>query len=346
MIKFYGTYFDGKTSKANQVSVIFINNSLYINDEGSSPITQILISNCTIIPPLGKTRRSIRLPEGAILETYNFEAVKELECRLGSNPGIRLVDFLEQRWRLVTFCVIGLIICTWAFINFGIPALSEKAAYSISPVIMEKISLETVKLLDIRFLEKSELSPERAEELRALFMILPKEPDTALFYRLEFRKAPVIGPNAFALPSGLIIMTDEVVNISEDNTELIGIMMHEVAHVKNRHGIRSIMQNTGIFFLISALVGDVTSITSMAATLPTLLAQTGYSRDFEREADNESGLYLIKQGWSTRPYQEILLRITKKMPEYPGGSMISTHPETSERVSNLQILEKLMADKD
>ena len=91
--------------------------------------------------------------------------------------------------------------------------------------------------------------------------------------------------------------------------------------------------------LISILAGDVTSITSAAAALPTLLVETGYSRKFEREADYESGVYLIHKGWGTQPYRSILLRIAQKQSHSPNISMFSTHPDIKKRIEYLKQLE-------
>jgi len=228
--------------------------------------------------------------------------------------------------------------------KFVIPLVAQKMAYSMPPHLTEELSDATLEILDNRFLEPSELNQGRHDELEKIFKQLNTEVDREFNYTIKFRKSPVIGPNAFALPSGLILMTDELVEISEDDKELIGIMAHEMAHVKYRHGLRSVFQNAGIFLLISSLVGDVASITSIAASLPTLLAKANYSREFEKEADRVAGLYLINKGWGTKQYQDILLRITKKMSSLPGESVLSSHPVTEERVKYMQELEGLQSD--
>jgi Zn-dependent protease with chaperone function len=75
----------------------------------------------------------------------------------------------------------------------------------------------------------------------------------------------------------------------------------------------------------------------LAATLPTLLVEAGYSRQFEKEADRAAGLYLIRKGLGTADYRNILVRATQDQHNIP--SLISTHPHTEERVKYLQSLE-------
>ena len=119
----------------------------------------------------------------------------------------------------------------------------------------------------------------------------------------------------------------------------MAVYAHESAHVEKRHGLRTVFQNAGVFLLVSAVVGDVASITSAAAALPTLLAESGYSRRFEREADEVAGRYLIEKGWGTQPLQHILVRMTAGVPELPGSEFLSTHPETRDRMDRLRALE-------
>lgn len=338
MIEFRGTYFDGITSKAHKVLIKASNGVLLVQAEGKRPL-KFPLQQCLFTPPLGNTVRSINLPGGALCETDDVDAIAKLEENIGRNRGLRIVHFMESRWKTVAGCSVALIFCVWGFIAYGIPFMAKKAAFAVPIEISEVMSRETIKILDKQYLKPTKLSPERRGELRKIFKELLPKGDTPFKYKLEFRKSAALGPNAFALPSGLILMTDELVALAEDDRELAGILMHEAAHVEERHGLRGLFQKTGVFLLISILVGDVASITSTAATLPTLLAESGYSRQFEKEADHVAGLYCIEKGWTTKPLQNILQRIAKRHANLPALSIISTHPLTVERVKALQSLE-------
>ena len=339
MIRFTGTFFDGKTAKAHTVEVRFDGVNFNIQDTSGLIKRRVRVEECVITPPLGNVSRSIKLPDGASCETDDLEAIAQLENQAGLNRAMRIVHFFESRWRIVAGCVAAIIICSWVFISFGIPFLSKQIALSVPHGLMENISMKSLKFLDHNFFRPSELDTDKTDRLLGVFRKVHKEIGSEFNYRLEFRKSPQIGPNAFALPSGTIVMTDELVNLAQNDVELIGIMAHEIAHVEKRHGVRSILQNTGTFMLISVLAGDVASITSSAAALPTLLIEKGYSRKFEREADYESCAYLMRQGWGTQPYQNILLRISEKDSHHPKFSMLSTHPDLKERLDYLKQLE-------
>jgi Zn-dependent protease with chaperone function len=339
MIKFTGTFFDGKTTKAHSVEVRWDGVNIHIQNSNGLIKRCVAVEDCEITPPLGNVSRSIKLPDGASCETDDLEAIAQLESQAGLNRTMRIVNFLESRWRIVAGCFAAIVICTWVFISFGIPFLAKQIAFSVSPGIMENISMYSLEFLDRNFLQPSKLDVNTTAKLLENFRRVHKEIGSEFNYRLEFRKSPRIGPNAFALPSGMIVMTDELVKLAQNDIELMGIMAHEIAHVNKRHGMRSILQNTGTFILISILAGDVTSITSAAAALPTLLVETGYSREFEREADYESGVYLIHKGWGTQSYRDILLRIAQTDSHYPKISMFSTHPDLKKRLDYLRQLE-------
>lgn len=98
------------------------------------------------------------------------------------------------------------------------------------------------------------------------------------------------------------------------------------------------IQNAGVFLIIAALSGDLSEISSTAASLPTILAHSGYSRTFEREADRFVALYFVRKGWSVRPMQDILGRLTKDRPKMPGESVLSTHPVMEERIRYLETI--------
>jgi Zn-dependent protease with chaperone function len=340
MIELTGTYFDGKSSKPFPVSVKFDGARVRFRGINGDLELDFMLQDCKFNPPLGNTRRSMLLPGGGRCETSDLQAFAVLENSKGANRVMRLVNFIETRWRLVTGCLIGLILFVWVFTVYGIPFVAKKVAYTIPTEISEKISQKTLQMFDQRLFEPSELDGQKADKLRKIFKNLKQDVAADFDHRLVFRKSQRIGPNAFALPSGQILITDELVALAKNDQELIGILVHEMSHVEKRHGMRMLFQNAGAFFLISVLVGDVASITSIAGTLPTLLVESGYSRKFEKEADQAAGNYLIRNGFGTEPYCNILLRLSESRSHYNGFSMMASHPATQQRINYLQELEK------
>jgi len=340
MIEFEGVYFDGIHSKAEPVRVTFDGRAFLIRGGGYFPGFNVPVHACTINPPLGNTRRSMRLPDGGLIETEDMGAIASVERLSGGNKGMRAVHFLESHWPVVLICVIALASCVWGFTKYGVPVIAARIAEKVPPASMERMSRDALRILDMRFVEPSRLPPDKAAHVSAVFNRVKADFGRGYDYRLELRKGRMVGANAFALPSGTIIVTDELVYLAANDRELAGVLAHEMAHVKGRHAVRQLLQSAGVVVLISAMVGDIASLSSTAASLPTLLIRAGYSRDFEREADREAGLYCMRNGWGTLPYRKMLKNLTKGKPESPEIPFISTHPETAERLKYLEELER------
>jgi Zn-dependent protease with chaperone function len=280
------------------------------------------------------------LPSGARCETRDADLLAFVDSRRGPIGTARIVNFLEFGWKTALACLLGLFLCIWGFVAAGIPFLAKIAAAAVPAAVTDRLSRQTLAVLDTHFLEPSELGADRSAHLQSLFHGLVDRKNSPPHYRLEFRKSDQAGANAFALPSGLIVMTDELVGLAENDRELIGVLAHEIAHVENRHGLRMLFQNAGTLLLVSALAGDVSSISAAGETLPTLLIESGYSRRFEKEADRAAGTYLIRMGWGTVSLQNVLARIAKTAPIHPAFALFSTHPDLEERIGYLKKMDR------
>ncbi|ETX06441.1 M48 family metallopeptidase [Candidatus Entotheonella palauensis] len=341
MIAFQGTYFDGKSSKAHPVSIICSGGFVSLRDDVNDLKINVKLDDVSLAPPLGKTRRVLELPGGARCETSDLDAVHQLETQQGYQlqRGMHWVHRLESRWLLVIACAACLLLSLWGLMAYGIPQMAKRAAAATPQPLIDTISNQSLALLDKQLFEPSRLDAARTGSLQQQFQDLIRDSGSTVSARLIFRRSPKMGANALALPSGLVIMTDELIYLSRNDRELLGIMAHELAHVEQQHGLRNTYQSAGIFLLISMLLGDVTSMTSTASTLPTLLIETGYSRQFETAADTFAGQYMLQQGWGTKPLRDILQRIAgEKGGAFP--AFLSTHPGTEARLQHLEAMEQ------
>jgi Zn-dependent protease with chaperone function len=339
-MEFKAQYFDGKTSKAHRVVVTISNENLLI-EGAAGEITPFSAEaqDCVAEPALGSTRRIIRLPGGGHLETQDNQAVSRIESLATSNYFLQIVHLLESRWR---FVVVALLLCTavtWGGIKYGIPLAAERIAYAIPEGVLSDMSDRTMDRLDQLFFEESKLDTWEKERLVKLFSQFAADSGYGAPPRLLFRKGRV-GPNAFALPSGIVVVTDAMVEFVGSDDELLGVLGHELAHHRHRHSLRKMLQDAGVYLIISAVVGDATTIASMAATLPVLLVEASYSREFETEADQTGAEFMVASGRQITPMVTFMQKMAEKQGDRGGNDIMSSHPATQKRIAHLGRLAK------
>jgi Zn-dependent protease with chaperone function len=343
MIAFEATFFDGRTSRGLSVKAVSDGFFLELTGTDEPFRLHLPLRDCSITPPIGKNSyRTMMLPGGGKLQTKDGEAIAALEELTGRNQGFRFVHALESHWKTAFICLGILAVIAFGFFRYGLPLLAKQAAKAIPSEVVEKMSKDSLSFLDRTIFAPSVLTVGEASRIKGLMNRVSFETMPGPTPTVQFRKGVSVGPNAFALPSGEIVITDELARLVKNDRELSAILVHELAHLRERHAIRQILQTTGVFLVISVLAGDVTSITSAASALPTLLVESGYSREFEREADRAAALYIIRNGWGTKPYQDILERLARSQGPAPRFSLFSTHPALEERLRHIREIE---ADK-
>jgi Zn-dependent protease with chaperone function len=337
-----GLFYDGKSSTQTPVVLKLERKCLRIRGEGVE--RTYTLEELTVSPRLATIRRSIRFPDGALCELSDERFADALLCSQGRGRSSALL----HRWEksipraLVALALTGAIIA--AFVIYGIPALARKAAFAIPPSTEESLGREGLALLDRMVFTPSQLPEARRRELTRLFARMTREIPYAGGYRIEFRRSDQLGANALALPSGIIVVTDGLVGLAKHDEEIAAVLAHEMGHVRNRHALRHILQNSATGLLLATITGDITSVTSLSAGLPTALVDARFSRAFEVEADDAAVEYLRGKRIPLSRYAEILTRLEREHRSKGGDSgeearkgrslsdYFSTHPVTDERI--------------
>ncbi len=143
--------------------------------------------------------------------------------------------------------------------------------------------------------------------------------------------------NALAAPGGEVLVYRGLLDRAASAEELAGVLAHELAHVKHRHGLRSVARVAGLFVLTAALTGGSDAVAAVAA-----LVGLSYSREFEREADADGARTLRAAGIGTEGLQTFFARLERDRPRNPGSlwDYVNTHPADADRVSALRAAER------
>lgn len=154
--------------------------------------------------------------------------------------------------------------------------------------------------------------------------------------------------NAFALPGGFIGVNAGLILAAQAESELAGVMAHEIAHVTQRHIARMLAQQkqssvASIAALAAALLlsrvssqaGEAAAVFGAAGAVQ---SQLNFSRDNEREADRVGLQILDQAGLDPRGMAAFFERLQRATIVYESGapSYLRTHPLTFERIADMQ----------
>lgn len=322
---------------------------------------------------IGNIPRKLNFANGSLFETQDNDSVdKLLELSDHSAKTGVLASRLESSWGIALVGVVVVAISLVAFFKIGVPAAARYVAHKLPVSAQEKISEGTLATLDRFLLDPTELSEEQQAEQRASFNRLSQTvSDSGFTYTLHFRKMNGM-PNALALPSGDIVVTDALVKLANNQQEIESVMLHEIGHVVHRHGAQAVLRASAVSLIVTLALGDLSGAAELLVGLPVFLMQNSYSQKAELEADEYAFKKMQALGIDTVHFANILTRMTeaestdtasssdggdtsvsedsassvdepvdetsskgKKIPNY-----FSTHPSTEERAARARELSK------
>lgn len=319
--------YDGKNSKEHQVVIEFTfgRRVLISSHEINVPLEDLSIES-----RLGNTPRVLNFPDGIRCKSKENDKIDQVLRDFGISKSKAYK--IESSWGLT----LGSVLITIGFVWFMLTAGASYTARALASVLpqstLTEVSEMTMNQLEEHYLKPSKLSKEDENIIQQHFDLLTKGESQ---YQLHFRSSPDMGPNAFALPSGDIVLTDELVALSRDSKfrDILGVLAHEKGHVVKKHSLRMAIKTGVAGVLIGYVTGDISII---ATTVPTILINSSYSREFEREADAHAVKELAKMKISTKYTAELFEALAEEHAESESNNsmmgMLASHPLTSERI--------------
>ena len=142
--------------------------------------------------------------------------------------------------------------------------------------------------------------------------------------------------NAFAVPGGYLYVNIGLIRAAENESELAGVIGHEIGHVVAKHGVKQMTRQLGLAAVAQLALGeDQSKLKQMVANLAANGVLMKYSRDAEREAD----IYAVQEMYDAgidpegmATFFEKLRKLQKSKPSKL-AQMFATHPPTAERIA-------------
>jgi Zn-dependent protease with chaperone function len=311
-------YFDGVSARAHAATIELDGDALHVQAEGVArrePLSTLRLSE-----PMGSAPRLITFADGAHVEVRDHAALALLLDASGHRDRATVRGAFDAR--VVLGAVAALILIAGLCARYGLPWAAGMAAPHVPQSVVAAMSQRALELLDDRLLAPSELDRARQQQLRSA---------------LAARSAGgSVGANAFALPDGSIIVTDQLVALADDDEQVLAVLMHELGHVELKHGVRMVLQGSAVALFMTWYAGDVSSLLAMA---PTVLLQSGYSRSMELEADAYAARVLRSQGRSPALLADMLERLARAHGAREDGAAagwLSSHPGSAQRIERLR----------
>jgi len=149
--------------------------------------------------------------------------------------------------------------------------------------------------------------------------------------------------NAFALPGGFFYVNSGLILHADEESELAGVMAHEIAHVCARHGtkqatkgeIAQLAMIPAMIFIPYTLAGYAI-YQGMQFAIPMAFLQ--FTRTDEAEADYLGLQYMYKAGYDPNAFVAFFEKVASDEKKQPGTipKIFSTHPPTPERIKASQ----------
>lgn len=333
--------FDGKSAKAQSVSVEIKDDMLQIISEAGAPLCNWPLASLrdeNAGPASGELRLSVAGDSAARLIVDNPDFIRDIEARC---PRLRKSrPLVSGWWKPYAFWGGGAIASIIFIFAVVLPVLTTQIAWIIPDKLREDIGEQTKSFIidtiaskqnstaDAIICRNSNGEREIAKVLQTLNISAGEEVRNI---QVTVIKSPIA--NAFALPGGKILVFSGLLDLADDANGFSGVLAHELAHAKFRHPMKNFVLSTGVATIFSLIVGDASGGIALA-TIGQMAVSSTYSRDLETEADEMAILLMQSSGFDVSPMNGLLQKIhASNKSEAFDFAIFDTHPGIKERLA-------------
>lgn len=295
----------------------------------------------TIGVELGNLPRTVTFADGWIFTPTDHRQFNRL---LSTLHGHSWLSRLEGKLSWIAIAVVVTVVASFAGLNYGIPLVARHIAPYVPLSVVQQLGERSKALLDRGDFSATELPLARRQALRQQFEglveeLIRQDKTFRIRPRLLFRSVDSEA-NAFTLAGGTIVLTDQMVELADNDQQLQAVLLHELGHVYHHHLMNKLVQSSMLSIAVALMVGDHSGIADTLSGPGVFLLTMRYSRDDERQADRFAAQALLEQGRSTQPMLQLYQRLLAQQPhqgELP--QWLSTHPDLRERIATLRELD-------
>ncbi len=276
-----------------------------------------------------------------------------LSRQLLTTQNASLVTRLEQHKGIILLSVLLVPLLLWWLTMVGMPKLAVSLVPWLPQAAVQAVDQQTLQLLDKTLLEPSKLSEQEQQQWRQQWsQTMQHLPASArVEVNIQFRHAEKLGPNAFALPAGTLVFTDQLVQLLHDKPDaLLAVFLHEAGHVRHQHGLTLLVQSTATTVMFALLFSDLEGLTETLLGTGSSLLQNNFSRQMENQADDFATSQLLQLGKATTGFVEAMQAIQQAAAGQDAANIenwtryLSSHPSTTERIEHAKAKQQPASD--
>jgi Zn-dependent protease with chaperone function len=325
MDEFEGLYFDGQSSRAVPVVVVLLPNGQVLlrgpELEQRQPLALLRLEQ-----PPGRDRPRLHWPGGGLVEVNDDGRLAALFAQRPATLLPRLLHWAETHRAGVLGALLLAGGTVAGVLLGGLPLLASLVSAAIPPAAEQRLGEAVLESLDKEPLAPSRLPQAKQNQVRRLVETIEATAPTERRLRLELRHGQAIGANAFCLPGGILVVTDELVQLASEN-ELLAVLAHEAGHAQHRHPLQTLVRSQALALASSLVGGHGNPIQGLAEGL----VGNAYSHEFEYEADREAVAVLQRLNRSPASFFSILDKLEQQQGKTSLPSFLLTHPSNRER---------------
>ncbi|STZ00940.1 Uncharacterized metalloprotease yggG [Moraxella lacunata] len=319
-------YFDGKTSKAHTAHIRPSTSPDSFVLEGDGFGGAYRTADCEFMPSVGRSAGVLAFGSGERIELIG--GVPDW-LELHHKRLFHKISIMESSFGWILVSLVAVVIFMTGVLKFGVPLASHHIAQSLPPDVLMEVGQKAEEQV-MELTEPSKLSQARQDAIIALYDKLDGNPKA----KVLVRGGGVIGANALAIPNNTIAITDELIELSGDDNEILAVLAHEQGHLVHRHSLERAISSIGVGVLVIVITGDASDL---ILALPTMLAAAQYSQDAEMQADKFAIDELKRLGISPMHLANFFEKLKKEHGDGQGHwSVLSTHPETDKRIEQVK----------
>jgi predicted Zn-dependent protease len=264
----------------------------------------------------------------ALLQTAPDNVAKRLK------GGHSTMHYHRRKWNTVIGVLAGLALMV---------LLAWWQSEAITAWIAGRVSMETEVGIGEHALSQLELENELTQEGPAAKAVADIGARLTKGSRYQYRwyVSDDKEVNAYALPGGIVVVNQGMIDTASSAEELAGVLAHEVQHVEQRHTLQQLIHAAGWAAVLAVVLGDVSAITAI------VLHQLGNlrnSRKLESQADAEGMKALVRAGIPLHGMVSLFRKLQKEQKRLgaEGPALLSSHPATDERIAELEQLARTL----